>query len=43
MGPVGGAVPREELFVTSKLPGRHHAYDETDPSIDGSLVRLGLD
>ncbi len=36
-------VAREELFVTSKLPGRHHAYDETISSVHGSLDRLGLD
>lgn len=36
-------VPREELFVTSKLPGRHHAYDEAISSVQGSLDRLGLD
>ena len=34
---------REELFVTSKLPGRHHAYDEAISSVEGSLERLGLD
>ncbi|KAA1428792.1 aldo/keto reductase [Nocardioides antri] len=36
-------LPREELFVTSKLPGRHHAYDEAIASVEGSLDRLGLD
>lgn len=36
-------VPREELFVTSKLPGRHHAYDEAISSTEASLDRLGLD
>lgn len=36
-------IPREELFVTSKLPGRHHAYDEAISSVEGSLDRLGLD
>ncbi len=36
-------LPREELFVTSKLPGRHHAYDETIGSVNGTLERLGLD
>jgi 2,5-diketo-D-gluconate reductase A len=36
-------VPREELFVTSKLPGRHHAYDEAISSTEASLERLGLD
>ncbi|WP_322936698.1 aldo/keto reductase [Nocardioides bizhenqiangii] len=36
-------VPREELFVTSKLPGRHHGYDEAITSVQGSLDRRGLD
>jgi 2,5-diketo-D-gluconate reductase A len=36
-------VPREELVVTSKLPGRHHAYDEAVASTESSLERLGLD
>ena len=36
-------VPREELRVTSKLPGRHHAYDDAIASVHGSLERLGLD
>ena len=37
------AVPRDELFVTSKLPGRHHAYDAAVRSTKESLSRLGLD
>ncbi|WP_228509079.1 aldo/keto reductase [Curtobacterium sp. VKM Ac-2865] len=36
-------VPRDELFVTSKLPGRHHGYDEAHRSIDETLGNLGLD
>jgi diketogulonate reductase-like aldo/keto reductase len=36
-------VPREELFVTSKLPGRHHAYDDALASTRASLDRLGLE
>ena len=36
-------VPREELFVTSKLPGRHHGYDDAVASTKESLDRLGLD
>lgn len=36
-------VPREELVVTSKLPGRHHGYDEAHRSIDETLANLGLD
>jgi diketogulonate reductase-like aldo/keto reductase len=36
-------VPREELFVTSKLPGRHHGHDDAISSVEDSLGRLGLD
>jgi diketogulonate reductase-like aldo/keto reductase len=36
-------VPRDELFVTSKIPGRHHGYDAAIKSTRGSLERLGLD
>ncbi len=35
--------PRTELAVTSKIPGRHHAYDEAIASTRESLTRLGLD
>lgn len=37
------SVPREELFVTSKLPGADHGFDEALRSVEGSLERLGLD
>ncbi|MGV9712076.1 aldo/keto reductase [Gordonia sp. NPDC003424] len=37
------SVPREDLIVTSKLPGRHHAYDEAIVTIEESLYRTGLD
>jgi 2,5-diketo-D-gluconate reductase A len=36
-------LPRDEVQVTSKLPGRHHAYDDAIASVHGSLERLGLD
>jgi 2,5-diketo-D-gluconate reductase A len=36
-------VPREEVQVASKLPGRDHAYDDAVASVHGSLGRLGLD
>ena len=36
-------VPREQLRVTSKIPGRHHAYDDAIASTRESLERLGLD
>ena len=34
---------RSEVQVTSKLPGRHHGYDDAVASVRGSLDRLGLD
>jgi len=37
------AVPRDEIVVTSKIPGRHHAYDDAIASTRESLERLGLD
>lgn len=36
-------VPRDELFVTTKLRGRHHGYDETFVGFNESLALLGLD
>ncbi|GAA4266740.1 aldo/keto reductase [Frondihabitans peucedani] len=47
-GAVGRAVretdvPRDEIVVTSKLPGRHHGYDETLRSFDETRQNLGLD
>ncbi|MFG1883270.1 aldo/keto reductase [Micromonospora sp. NPDC049102] len=34
---------RDELVVTSKLPGRHHDYDEALTTIEESVFRTGLD
>ena len=47
-GAVGEAVkqcglPREQLLVTSKLPGRHHRYAEALTTVEESLYRAGLD
>lgn len=36
-------VPREELFVTTKLAAEVKSYDEAVTSIDGSLKTMGLD
>ena len=36
-------VPRDELVVASKIPGRHHAYDDAIRSVRDSLDRLGLE
>lgn len=47
-GAVGAAitasgVPRDELRVTSKLPGRYQSYDKVAPAVEESLYRAGLD
>jgi len=47
-GTVGEAVrrstvPREELIITSKLPGRYHEYELAVPTIQESLYRANLD
>jgi len=36
-------VDRGELFVTTKIPGRHHGYSEAIESTNGSLAVTGLD
>ena len=36
-------VDRDELFVATKIPGRHHGYDLAIESTNGSLNVLGLD
>ncbi|MGH3425862.1 MAG: aldo/keto reductase, partial [Nocardioidaceae bacterium] len=40
---VGADVPREELFVTTKLAGAEHGYDSALRACEGSLERMGLD
>ncbi|MFD1336759.1 aldo/keto reductase [Oceanobacillus iheyensis] len=47
-GTVGEAVrrsstPREQLLITSKLPGRYHHYDKAVTTIQESLYRANLD
>lgn len=37
------SVPREEIFVTSKLWNGDHGYDEALRAFDASMDRLGLD
>lgn len=37
------AVPRSELRITSKLPGRRHQYAEALATVEESLYRAGLD
>ncbi len=34
---------REDYQVASKLPGRHHGYDDAVASVRGSLERIGVD
>lgn len=36
-------IPREEIFVTSKVAAEHKNYDDAAASIDESLKKLGLD
>lgn len=36
-------IPREELRIASKLPGRHHRFDEALATIEESLYRARLD
>ena len=36
-------IPREELFVTTKLPGAQHGHREALAGLDESLDRLGLE
>lgn len=38
-----GGVPREELFVTTKLNGQWHGYDAAQEALAASAKRLGLD
>ncbi|MEU9387364.1 aldo/keto reductase [Streptomyces sp. NPDC048279] len=42
-GVASSGVPREEVLVTTKLPGRHHGYEETLASFEESRQRLGLE
>ncbi|MFU0803955.1 MAG: Aldo/keto reductase [Pseudoclavibacter caeni] len=35
-------VDRSEITVTSKLPGRHHAYDQALAAIEESVYRMGI-
>ncbi len=42
-GITASGVPRGELFLTTKLPGRDHGTDSVRRSLDGSLRRLGTD
>ncbi|MEV6300129.1 aldo/keto reductase [Actinoplanes sp. NPDC051861] len=39
----GSGIPRDELFITTKLWNTDQGYDETLQAFDASLARLGLD
>lgn len=36
-------VPRQDVRITSKIPGRHHGHDDAIASTHASLERLGVD
>ena len=36
-------VPRSQIIVTSKLPGRHHAHNQALTTIEESVSRMGLE
>ncbi|GAB7110424.1 aldo/keto reductase [Streptomyces phaeofaciens JCM 4814] len=42
-GVARAGVPREEIVITTKLPGRHHGHEETLASFEESRRRLGVD
>lgn len=42
-GIAASGVDRDELRVTSKLPGRYHRYDKAVQAVEESLYRAGLD
>jgi diketogulonate reductase-like aldo/keto reductase len=42
-GVLNSGVPREEIVVTTKLPGRDHGYEQTLRSFEESRKRLGLE
>ena len=37
------SIPREELLISSKLPGHSHSYDRAIQMIQESLYRIGID
>ena len=42
-GIADSGVPREEVFVSTKLRGADHGYESTKKAMDSSLQRLGID
>ncbi|MCY7184829.1 aldo/keto reductase [Streptococcus gallolyticus] len=42
-GILTSGIPREEIFVTTKVAAEHKTYDAATKSIDESLAKMGLD
>ena len=42
-GITASEIKREDIFLTTKLPGRDHGTDSVRRSLEGSLARLGTD
>lgn len=42
-GVANAGVPRDQLLVSSKLPGRHHAYEQARATVEESVFRTGLE
>ncbi|MFF8554769.1 aldo/keto reductase [Streptomyces sp. NPDC015501] len=42
-GVARSGVPRQEIRLTTKVPGRHHGYEETLASFEESRARLGVE
>lgn len=42
-GVANAGVSRDQLLVSSKLPGRHHAYEQARATVEESVFRTGLE
>src|SRR3984957_16878473 len=42
-GVAAGGIPREDLFITTKVWNSNHRPERVEPAFEGSLNRLGLD
>ncbi|MBC7630598.1 aldo/keto reductase [Aeromicrobium sp.] len=42
-GVAQSSIPRDDVFITTKLPGTDHGTDAPQQSLEGSLERLGVD
>jgi 2,5-diketo-D-gluconate reductase A len=43
VGIARSGLPRDQVFVTTKLPNSHHGYEAAQRAIDSSLKQLGVD